>query len=394
MKSNSILAVIVFIFIGLFLFSCKKDEPDVSNTETEITDDVVNVSSVFFYHDQNDNAIVTGGSTVKIEDEIVAESLILLDHTVGTGYPGSQIENISGQIVAKKSGEDDVILLDASFAVSGNKLIGAVRDLTANPATGFQVNPTELRYNFRAYRSMADDVTGKYGYRVQYPFLYRWEEWEQLLLPKLPLDFYNLAKQFNGYNNNWFRIQALTGWDLYYRLATKVSFNDATKTINADKLIVPQDYLANVDWDAETIESYNGATRLTYLTNPYIMQNKQTTIKANFTYVGSSLPASETDVYMVARLIPKENGSYIANQSLSSVYDREDKGIFIGNSTGKIAITKVGAVFTGTFDIDYNEIPTGILEYTLSVSIGVNSAAGMTDFGEVQKKDMLVLRHL
>jgi hypothetical protein len=365
---------------------------DVNNMETEITTDVIDVNSVFLYHDQNDNTTVTGGSTVKVEDEIVAETVILLDHTSGTGYPGSQIDTLSGQIVAKKSGEDDVVLLDTSFAVSGNQLIGAVRDLNANPATGFQVNPTELRHNFRAYRSTADDVTDKYGYRVQYPFLYRWEYWEQLILSKLPADFYSSAEQFNGYNNEWFRLQALTGWDIYYRLATTISFLGVTNTVNTDKLITPIDYLGNADWDTETIESFDGATPLTYLTNPYIMQNKQTTINANFTYVGSSLPATAADVYMVARLIPKENGSYIANQSLSSVYDREDKGIFIGDSTGKIAITKVGSIFTGTFDIDYNEIPTGILEYTLSVSIGVNSTVGMTDFGEVQKKDMLVLR--
>ena len=362
---------------------------DVNEMETEITDDIVDVSTVFLFHDQNDDSIVTGGSTVKVEDEIVAESLILLDQTPTTGYPNAQIDAFSAQIVAKKTGEDDVILLEQDFLVAGNAMQGTVRSLNVSPVTGFEVNSSEIRHNFRAYRSPSDDIATEYAYRVQYPFLYRWEYWEKQILGTLPLDWYDSSEQHNGYNEEWFRIQGLTGWNIYHRLESTVSFDNVTKVINSDKLITPQDYLANTNWTAESITAFDGATALSYSGDPYIMENKQTTIKANFTDVSGLLGVS--DVYMVARLIPKENGTFIANESLSSVYDRENKGLFIGDSSGKIAITLVGSVFTGEFDIDYNEIPKGMLEYTLSVSIGVDSAVAMTDFGEVQTQDMLVL---
>ena len=363
---------------------------DVNEMQTEISDDIVDVSTVFLYHDQNDTSVITGGATVKVEDEIVAESLILLDQTTSTGYPDAQIDSFSSQIVAKKTGEDDVILLEQDFLVSGNAMQGTVRSLNVSPVTGFDVNSSEIRHNFRAYRSPTDDVGSEFGYRVQYPFLYRWEYWEQQILNTLPLDWYDSAEQFNGYNEEWFRIQGLTGWDIYHRLESIVTFDGVTSDpINNDTLITPQNYLAGSNWTTESITAFDDATALTYSGSPYIMQNKQTTIKANFTDASGLLLVG--DVYMVARLIPKEGGTYIANESLSSVYNRENGGLFIGNSSGLIDISLSGAVFTGTFDIDYTKIPTGMLDYTLSVSIGVDSAAAMTDFGEVQLQNMKVL---
>ena len=363
---------------------------DVNEMETEVTDDIVDVSTAFLYHDQNDNSIVTGGTTVKVEDEIVADSLILLDQTPTTGYPGAQIDKFSGQIVAKKTGEDDVILLESDVAVIGNPLQGTVRSLSENPATGFQVNQNELRYNYSFERSIGEDVATEYAYRVKYPFLYRWEYWEQQILATLPLDWFDSVEGFNGYNNEWFRIQALSGWNIYQRLETTATFNGVTKVINSDKLITPQDYLANGDWISEEMFSYDSGTPISFSGDPYIIENKRTTIVAEFEYNGGD-SIDETDVYMVARIIPKEGGSYIANESLSSVYNREDNGILLGDSNGLIAITETTGVFSGTFFIDHTKLPKGILEYTISVSINRNSAPALADFGEVFTQDLKVL---
>jgi hypothetical protein len=364
---------------------------DVNNVQTEVTDTIVAITTDLIRHDKNNLTNFPASNNLKVEDEIVAESLILIDHTATTGFPSSQIDTLSSQIVAKKTGEADVILLNEDFSLIGQPLIGAVRDISTNPTTGFNVNPTEIRANFRAYRSRADDTGLKYGYRVQFPFLYRWEYWQQLLLTSPPNDFYDALKEFNGYNENWIRLEGLTGWSIEHRLQATVTFSGVQKKINHDELIPADDYLANTDWINEEIQSFDGVTQISYLTDPYIIKNKKTTIKASFEYNGTDT-ILDTDVYFVARLIPKENGTFISNETLSSVWNRETAGgLFLGDSNGLITVTKVGSVFTGTFDINNDNLATGILDYTLSVSINRNSTTALIDFGEIQKKDLKVL---
>ncbi len=236
---------------------------DLSEMETEVTYDIVEVTTEFIRHDKDNTTDALTTNTFKVEDEIVAESLILIDHTPTSGYPGSQIDSFSSQIVAKKSGEDDVILLNQDFSLIGQPLVGGLRELNTSPTTGFNVNPSEVRYNFRAFRSRSDDSGTEFAYRVQYPFLYRWENWEQLLLALPPNDWFDAAEDHNGYNNDWLRIAALSGWSISHRLETKVDFQGTTRTINHDELLTTQDYLAGTNWSTEEVESLDGIKRRT-----------------------------------------------------------------------------------------------------------------------------------
>ncbi len=359
----------------------------VGEMATLITDDVVDATNTFLFHDQQDDAIATARNQVKVEDEVVAQTVLTIDQLA---YPNAQIDNFEAQIVAKKAGEDDVVLEELDILVAGNPLQGTARSLNFSPVTGFEVNQQEIRYNYRAFRSPSDDSGLEVGYRVFYPFLYRWEYWEQQFLSTLPVDWLDTAEDFQGYNQEWFRIQALSGWDIFYRLKTNVSFQGTTHSTNQDSQLLPKTYLANTDWINEEILTFDDTTGVNIAGEPFIIQNKKTTVKANFTYNGGGSP-DENDVYYVARLIPKEGGTYIANESLSSIWDRENGGLFIGDATGKIVSTENAGVFTGTFHIDHNQLPTGILNYTLSVSINFKSSASQSEFGEVQKADLPVL---
>ena len=365
---------------------------DLNKVDIEIADGIIDVSTDLLYHDQNDNTTVVTTPEFKVEDEIVADSLILLDWDE---FPNSQIDYLKPQIIAKKTGEDDVVLLESLFDMTGAKLAGDVRFISDDSASGFDVNANEIRYSIKAYRNSAQDTGApEYAYRVQYPFIYRWEYWETLILNKIPSGWLDTAEPNNGINNEWLRIAALTGWDIYYNLQTKVSFSGKTKVINSSKLLTAKGYESAVVWDSPSVVSLDGVTGIDYNNDPYIMQNKQTTIKFNVDYVGVDI-IDETDVYMVARLIPKENGTFKANESLSSVYDRTfSGGLFIGDTNGKIVITEDAGVFTGTFDIDHNNLPFGILNYTLSISVNRNSTTGLTDYGDVFKQDLLVLKVL
>ncbi len=364
---------------------------DLNTAEVQIDDTVLDVDNTFLYHDQNALTPVVTTPIFKVEDEIVAESLIYLDYNF---FPNAQIDKLTPQIIAKKTGEDDVILLEEEFDLIGKPLDSdGVRFISENPVTPFNVNSSELRANFRCYRSSSDDASLKYAYRIQYPFLWRWEYWENIILSTIPNGWIDTSEPNNGINNEWFRLSGLAGWDIYYNLNAQISLNGKTKVINNSTIINPQDYLAGSNWTNENIKTYDVATQIDIGGDPYIMKNKTTTIQVNFTDVSGIL--DETDVYMVARLIPKETGTYIKNETISSVYDRTfNGGVLIGDSNGLINIGESSSVLTGIFYIDYNNLFPGVLEYTLSVSIGVNSTPSLTDYGDVQKVDLKVLEVL
>lgn len=336
---------------------------DVNQIGLDIPDNILTVTNQFVYHDQNDTSFVNSSGIIKVEDEIVMDSLVLLDQ--GT-YTDAQINNVSLQIIAKDA-DEEAILQEKNYNFAQLPLSGAVRYINETTQNSFNVNVNEIRKEDKAYRNSAQDTGTSYAYRFQRPFLYRWEEWEQLLLGNIPPDFIDTAEPFNGVNQNWIRLAQLSGWSTAYRVSVEVQSGNTTKVINNDFPITEKDYVANPDWINEDIKIFDGATELVYSGNSYVFRGKDTTVKAEFEYAGgASIGAS--DVFMVARVIIKDQGTYITSQSFSSVWDRDIVSMFTSN-TGLITITESAGVFTGEFELDHTKIPAGVLEFTFSASI-------------------------
>ena len=131
-------------------------------------------------------------------------------------------------------------------------------------------------------------------------------------------------------------------------------------------------YDSNSDWSTPVVKIFDGANNLEVGGIPYMLDSRNTTVKISFTYTGSSLPATASDVFMVGRIIPKENGTYITSESYSSVWNRSAVSLFT-SANGLISVTKVGSVFTGEFDVDYSKLPIGVREFTISGSISENN---------------------
>ena len=365
---------------------------DVNQIKVEIPDSTVTTTNEILFHDQNDNSTVSNNHEIKVEDEIVVDSLIELDRS----SLDAQIDNIACQIIAT-DGTDEVVLEEKIFDLSQAPIIGDVRFINETSTSPFNVSSSEIRKEYKCYRSPSQDSGGAYAYRTQFPFLFRWEYWEQLITSTPPADFLDTSLNFNGYNQDWIRIGALSGWDIKFRTSTNVDVTGTTSTIVTDETLTEKDYGANAsEWDNPEIRSYDGATQISYSSSPYIMTNKRTKIEVDFEYVGSD-PIDETDVYMVFRLYPKENGTHIANDSFSSVWNREglgawtsDDGSTAGN--GLITITENLGIFTGTAYIDHNDLPAGVTDFTLSASINRDTATSRPDWGEVYTEDVKALK--
>jgi hypothetical protein len=365
---------------------------DVNKFITYIPDNTIDVDNDILFHDQNEVSNVQATPIIKVEDEIVIDTTILLDRS----SLDVQFDAIRGQVIATDA-TDTAVLHEIEFDLSQQPLVGDVRFINATHRTPFNVNSSEIRAEYRLFRDTSQDAGNDYAYRLQFPWLYRWEYWEQLLINSLPADFLDTSLDFNGYNHDWYRLSALAGWDIKYRIsADLVTADGTTTTIVSDETLTDKDYDSNTEWDYEEILCFDGATALTYSSDPYIMTNKRTKVQANFTYTGAD-PIDENDVFMVARLIPKENGTYIANDSFSSVWNRDGLGAWTSNDgstagNGKIVITENAGVFTGTAYIDHEKLPDGVTEYTISWSVSRNTeAAAQSDWGEVFTQNVLAL---
>ena len=366
---------------------------DVNKIAIEIPDATVAVTNEILFHDQNDNTTVSNDHEIKVEDEIVIDSLLQLDRS----SLDVQIEDINCEIIAT-DGTEVSVLETLKFDLSSANIIGGVRFIQQTIQDPFNVNSTEIRKEYKCYRSVSQDSGSVFAYRLQYPFLFRWEYWEQLILTgTLPADLYDVAQNFNGYNQDWIRLGSISGWDIKYRVRTNLAVSGTLSEKITDETLVEKDYLGNSgEWDNPVISSYDGATKIDYSGDAYIMRNKRTKLEMSWDYVGGSIPADETEVYMVARIIPVEGGTNIINDSFSSVWDREAVSLFTSNDgstagNGKIVITKNSNTFTGTVYVDHTKLPLGVTDYTISWSINRNTAVSRPDWGDVTTQNLKAL---
>lgn len=344
---------------------------DVKEIQVNIPDATVTVTNDFYKHDENTYTGAGAGLIdMNVEEEIVADSLILLDRAAP--YSDIQIDSVKTGIIATDGTEVVELYMD-SFDLSNAPEIGGLRFVNDTTQDAFAVNPTEIRKDIMFIRSTADDTGTQVGYRVRLPFLIRWETWEQLILSSLPADFLDTAQPFNGYNQEWLRIDTLSGWDLKYRVETVVTSMNTQKTIISDTSAIT---LHSYDdgsghWTSGTIECLDGATTLTTGGQPYLLSNsvgRNTTIRATFTYNGPGAIPAANDVFMVIRIIPKEGGTFIANDTASSVWDRSAVSYLTGTG-GKISLQVVGSEMVGECEVDYNDLPQGVNEFTISAFI-------------------------
>jgi|GEM_PF-1860662 len=366
---------------------------DYGSIKIDIPDSTATTTSKILFHDQQDATIESQSPKIKVEDEISVDTLVMLDQP--SKLPDAQIDSVKLQLVAINSSDNEELVLQSeNIDLTGEPLIGNVRFINQTTPTNFQVNASEIRANNTAFRSPTDDAGTAFAYKFMHTFLMRWADWDQLLISTYPADFQDTTQNYNGYNNNWIRLAAFSDWAINYRVQTNLSSGVTTHTVNNDTVLIDKDYEADsAQWPTLALNTFDGTTALTHSSAPYILSNKQTKVQAVFTNTASSPSFNESDVFMVARIIPKGDGNFENNSSFSSVYDRQSVSIFDSNGgNGKISITKVGNVFTGTFYIDHNKLPLGVLEYTISVSINRNTQnTALTDWGEIFKTDVLAL---
>ncbi len=184
----------------------------------------------------------------------------------------------------------------------------------------------------------------------------RWEYWEARTGAND--DFFDTSEPNNGWNHDWSRIAATSGWDVYYKATVNVVKNGNPLTYTAESKIELEDYLEGTEWDTENIKIYIDSTNDPIFDSPNygVSLAENTRVEADMTYLGaeSYVPADLVSVLMVNA---KERGNFKELYTLSSLYPPHPNTKWLGISPSDMAV-----ITNPSGDIWRT---SGILNYTL-----------------------------
>jgi hypothetical protein len=333
-----------------------------SFSKTLITTDLIENEGVsIVFHPNSDTSINYDSETQDIHplDEIVVNFPFKIDFTDHGESEGIKIAKIQNRIVLKDSlnVQSDILLEENSVSTSNYPIIGGkAQDINYIKDRGYKI-PDSIQRNIIIKRDYLLDSGDELYYKIQYPFLVRWEYWEKLNTDTYPSGLFDNTKQHNGYNHFWQRLASVGTFEMYYECIFTIEQNGEqfTQTFNT-KFKTDYNYNGNVEWSSTSIKTYNTSNvSLESGGVKYINGNSRTKVVASATKILGSLPA-QSKVGFVIWIEPFEGGS---PRRASSYYDisNDPNTWFVNNATNRVDVVKTGNVYTGTVYLDNNKIP-------------------------------------
>jgi len=334
---------------------------DVNDFFIQLTDiNLVTSNSVFIQHPFED--VADGEATVSAfpVDDIVARSDFNIDFTNYLN-DGIKINAITNQIVVANGVNPDIILEDTTISTSASPLLnGLVPIINVNQDRIFKIPAGEIRKVIDIQRNSSLDSGDTYHWYCNYPFMHRWEYWENQPIPSfLPVGIYDTNEPNNGLNEQWHRYTTVAGWSVYHRLKFTIEQNGEIFQQIFDNAYTSNDFNSNAEWGNESIISYdvvtgnpivNGGTKL-------IQGYTDTKIVATFEKIAGDIPLID-EVEVVIWIETKEKGGISDIRRISSVYPTGANTWFKSTDTSnKVVKNKTGSVYTGECLIDSSKLP-------------------------------------
>ena len=375
--------------------------------ENATDEGMIVITNKFIRHFEEDPATegVASGLEVFPEDDVFAFSLFYVDHTnrlvdqFGNDIT-IKLTNITAKIKAKNSVTGEEVDLDVfSFNASNLPYINGDQYVSlkyvANPTLGnpnnpiqrpFHVPESEPRKNIEIIRRTNLDNSNKSYYTIQFPFLVRWEYFVQLA--NSSGDFFDGAEPFNGFNQDWRRMDTFTDWDIYYDLTIKATKTSAT--LNQNLTFTYEDSFEIFEYDRKaggyqsvSIKSFmwtNGAkgTALYDSLNlkDFILGYDYTLIEATFEKLDT--PINLSDLVIRLWIEVYEEGGVLGSRRYSSLWtadgdtwftsiDGSDKAVTLLNLIAPITPGK--DTVTARFLVDNTKIPLNKEVFKISARI-------------------------
>lgn len=323
-------------------------------------DGLITFQNNFFPHN---DPLLTGSASISSfpGDEVVLNSIMKMN------LIGKNANIINGDTVDFKTLEIDI------FAQKGSKsfIVEKFKYDFSNDIKAFGVTFVDFKQN-RIFKLPTDDIRRLisiqrrfdldtatiFAYQIKYPFLFRWEYWEQNLL--VDGDFFLTTQPKNGKNNFWHRFNSL-GWQIKISTKLKVSNAGFIQTYEGVKALPSYDYNSNSQWINETIKSFDlqpTPNQLISSGNNFVQGFEKTKIEAFFEKTVPFVPA---DISVLIWAEAKEAGGIAGRERISSLYDVSSDSMFESiNATPRVKLTIVGQTVKAEAVINNTKIPAGI----------------------------------
>jgi hypothetical protein len=316
----------------------------------------LNVKFIRHYEDATDVGIESGITTF-LEDECV----MITDFypTTVDGITDTFVNEIRQQIIAKKTDGTEFVLEDLFWTTASPIGFGISQQINFESPRVFQIPETEPRKTFSITTSGSPESI----FRINYPFMIRWEYWIQLL--GVNSEFYNPSLPNNGLNQLWLNYQ--TGdWAVYHRTIIRqvsqsgaVVFNDFV----SDLEIEINDYESNPAYTTKDVETYSEDGSVAYFdagnSRWYYSLTERTLVRAIFEKATSfDLP----NTYVVFGIEIFENGGIGGRRRFSSVWETDTPLTWFvplnGANTVKLTNDVATEIIAEAF-LDPQQIPNG-----------------------------------
>lgn len=238
-----------------------------------------------FLRNQNDLLSPVAFAGWFVEDDILSRSQFFVDTT-----NGATIENTAIIISAEHPTYGAFTLERKDFSFAGAIVQNGVQQININTTRGFNLR-TGDQFNLVSLnrKNSLDSGNLKY-YELFYGFRLRWEYFKQLLA--VSNQFYDVNEDFNGFNHDWNRYFAGSGWEIKFKVVLTITENGVTNTIINDRTLYIYNYGDAGDWQNDEIKIFNNATSID--NGDFLPADDVQRVEAKFTYIGD--PAYLPDI--------------------------------------------------------------------------------------------------
>lgn len=338
---------------------------DVNSFAIELADIelVKNEGTYFIEHPNNTRSMGVNSLDIQPTDDVVCNSEFYIDFT-DLENDNVFIKSVTPSLRLKKSGQNDVILESFKINTDNTQMIVdglyQIQNINFNQGREFLIPQAEIRKNITFARNVNNDAGNKRYYSLNYPFMMRWEYWQQLMLATYSKDFFDNSQDFQGYNHNWTRLANVSGWSFIYQIDFVINRLGVDYSQTFTKSITSKDFDSNTDWLTTVVSSglENGALKL-------IKGYEQTEITATFEKISGTIPALE-EVAVAFWIETYESGGISDIRRISSVHDNDANSWFVENL---ITITSPSSgVYVAKANINNTKLPANN-KYTIYARI-------------------------
>lgn len=261
-----------------------------------------------------------------------------------------------------------------------------------NLSRGFKLNNDNNKNWLKVNRDNTLDTSGKYGYLAYYAFKIRYEDWIKNEL--IPADFFNISELNEGFNNDWYYLSTVLGWQLNFFVEIDSEVNGELGKYKNQYEFKISDYDSNDKVDTRHFYYRDSDdTVLNIGTDPtynkplgVIISNEPTRIEVEFEIVDGLGTWDINNVYGVTTIEIDKGAGITQMRQLSSVWDRESDNPLIpisGENNLKLEVDSTNKILKTICLVDPTLLEDGT-KYRITSRVGCFDTGIVYDSGKYE----------